>query len=404
MDIQRPGAMSKLPGGPPISFLLVSHSYPPVIGGSELEAQRICAALMRRGHRVQVVCAGGNPMPPVRDWIDPMGVPVRIYDGRWEGASKDRVFALRVAGMLIRERKNYDLVYFLMQGLHLAAGLPAARFLRKPILMKIGGSGVIPLMSRSHWGRLELRWLRRWAHRVMILNEGMREEALREGFAKEQLLWMPNPVDTVEFSPCDEQERAHLRDERGIPAAAPVVVYSGRLAPEKALPTLIAAFAEVARRKPEAMLLLVGNGPVRAALERQAGALGLENVRFAGGVEPGEVRSWLRVADVFALVSLSEGFPCALAEAMAVGLPAVVSDIPATRQLVDHEQHGLLAPVGDERAISASILRLLDNAGLRARMGEAARARIVENYSTEKVADRYEALFQDAMASASGGR
>jgi glycosyltransferase involved in cell wall biosynthesis len=337
-------------------------------------------------------------MPPVRDWLDPMGVPVRIYASRWNGPSKDRVFALRVAGMLIRERNNYDLVYFLMQGLHLAAGLPVAKFLGKPILMKIGGSGVIPLMSRSRWGRLELRWLRQWAHRVMILNDGMRDEALREGFEDEQLLWMPNPVDIDEFSPCDDHERARLREQFGIPAAALVVVYSGRLAPEKALPTLIAAFADVARRRPKAMLLLVGDGPVRAALARQAGALGLENVRFAGGVEPGEVRSWLRIADVFALVSPSEGFPCALAEAMAVGLPSVVSDIPATRQLVDHEQHGLLAPVGDESAIAAAILRLLGDDGLRARMGQGARRRIVDNYSTEKVADRYEALFREALA------
>ena len=342
-------------------------------------------------------------MPPVRDWLDPMGVPVRIYAGRWGGPSKDRVFALRVAGMLIRERNNYDLVYFLMQGLHLAAGLPVARLLGEPILMKIGGSGVIPLMSRSAWGRLELRWLRRWAHRVMILNEGMREEGLRAGFASEQLLWMPNPVDTGEFSPGDEQERARLREQLGIPAAAQVVVYSGRLAPEKSLSTLIAAFAEVARRKPEAMLLLVGDGPLRAALARQAGALSLEHVRFAGRVEPGEVRSWLRIADVFALVSPSEGFPCALAEAMAVGLPSVVSDIPATRQLVDHEQHGLLAPVGDEGAIAAAILRLLDDAELRARMGEAARTRIVDNYSTEKVVDRYEALFWEALSAGKTG-
>jgi glycosyltransferase involved in cell wall biosynthesis len=336
-------------------------------------------------------------MPQVRDWIDPMGVPVRIYAGRWKGASKDRVFALRVAGMLIGERGNYDLVYFLMQGLHLAAGLPVAKFLGKPILMKIGGSGVILLMSRSRWGRLELRWLRQWAHRVMVLNEGMRNEALCEGFEDEQLLWMPNPVDTVEFSPCDEQERARLREQYGIPAAAQVVVYSGRLAPEKSLSTLIAAFADVARRKPEAMLLLVGDGPVRAALTRQAGALGLENVRFTGRVRPGEVRLWLRIADVFALVSPSEGFPCALAEAMAVGLPSVVTDIPATTQLVGQEQHGLLAPAGDERAIATAILRLLDDDGLRARMGEAARARIVDNYATEKVADRYEALFREAL-------
>jgi glycosyltransferase involved in cell wall biosynthesis len=273
-----------------------------------------------------------------------------------------------------------------------------ARFLGKPILMKIGGSGVIPLMTRSPSGRLELRWLRQWAHRVMILNEGMREEALREGFRPERLLWMPNPVDTDEFAPGDDQERLRLREQFGIPPEAPVVLYCGRLAPEKALPSLIAAFALVARRKPEAMLLLVGDGPVRAAMARQAAALGLGNVRFAGRVDPAEVRSWLRIADVFTLVSPSEGFPCALAEAMSVGLPTVVSDIPANRQLVDDGQHGLLAPVGDVEAIAGAILRLLADAGLRASMGRAARGRILDNYSTGKVADRYETLFRETLA------
>jgi glycosyltransferase involved in cell wall biosynthesis len=338
-------------------------------------------------------------MPPVRDWMDPMGVPVRIYGSRWKGARKDIVFALRVAGMLIRERRNYQLVYFLMQGLHLAAGLPVARFLGKPILMKIGGSGVIPLLTRSPSGRLELRWLRKWARRVMVLNEGMREEALREGFRPERLLWMPNPVDTGEFAPCDSQERLKLRERFGIPAAAPVVLYCGRLAPEKALPSLMAAFALVARRKPEAMLLLVGDGPMRDALARQAAALDIgNNVRFAGRVEPAEVRSWLRIADVFTLVSPSEGFPCALAEAMSAGLPAVVSDIPANRQLVDDGRHGLLTPVGDTEAIAAAILRLAEDAGLRASMGQAARGRILDNYSTEKVAARYETLFRETLA------
>jgi glycosyltransferase involved in cell wall biosynthesis len=381
----------------PVSLLLVCHSYPPVLGGSELEAQRVCAALIRRGHRVTVVCAGGDPMPPVRDWVDPMGVPVRIYASRWTGPRKDMVFALRVVGMLIRERRNYQLVYFLMQGLHLAAGLPVARFLKKPIVMKIGGSGVIPLMTRSPSGRLELRWLREWANRVMILNDGMREEALQEGFAQEKLLWMPNPVDTEEFSPCDEQERLRLREKFGVPPAVPVVLYSGRLAPEKALDTLMAAFAQVTRVQPEAMLLLVGDGPLRPALAAQAAGLGLRNVRFVGRVEPAEVHYWLRIADVFTLVSPSEGFACALAEAMSAGLPAVVSDIPANSQLVDDGQQGLLAPVGDEEAIATAILRLLGDAGLRGSMGRAARELILANYSTEKIADRYETLFRETL-------
>jgi glycosyltransferase involved in cell wall biosynthesis len=378
-----------------ISFLLVCHSYPPVIGGSELEAQRVCAALIRRGYRITVVCAGGHPMPRLRDWIDPQGVKVRIYAGRWSGTLKDKVFALRVSGMLIRERRNYQFVYFLMQGLHLAAGLPTARLLGKPILMKIAGSGVVPLMAKSLVGRLELRWLRKWAYRVMILNEGMREEAMAEGFAPDQLYWMPNPVDIANFAPYGDREKTELRRKFGITPAAAAVLYCGRLAAGKGLPELIDAFALVAHQVPEALLVIVGDGPLRRQLAIQASQLHLKDnkVRFVGQVSPTEVCDWLNVADVFTLVSFSEGFPCALAEAMSTGLPCVVSDIPANRQLIDDGKQGFLTPANDKEAISIAIVKLLKNVTLRSRMGEAARQRIVDNYSSDKVSDLYETLF-----------
>jgi glycosyltransferase involved in cell wall biosynthesis len=392
--------MNNSSGAAPVSFLLVCHSYPPVIGGSELEAQRICAALIRRGYRPTVVCAGGKPMPPLRDWIDPEGVNVRIYAGRWKGTLKDIVFALRVSGMLIRERRNYQFVYFLMQGLHLAAGLPTARLLGKPILMKIAGSGVVPLMAKSLSGRFELRWLRKWAYRVMILNDGMREEAMAAGFAPNHLHWMPNPIDTAHFAPIEETKRKELRSKLGIPPAAAVTIYCGRLAAGKGLSELIDAFAMVARQVPEALLLIVGDGPIRAELAMQATQLQLKDdkVRFAGQVDPTEVCNWLNVADVFALVSFSEGFPCALAEAMSTGLPCVVSDIPANRQLIDDGKQGFLTPAGDPGATSVAIARLLKDGSLRLRMREAARQRIVDNYTSDKVSDRYETLFRQMLS------
>lgn len=384
----------------PVSIVLVSHSYPPVIGGSETEAQRVCAALIARGYVVKVVCAGGDPMPPLRDWIDPEGVPVRIYAGRWKGKMRDWVFAMRVAAMLIWERRQYQIVYFLMQGVHLAAGLPVSRILGKPILMKVGGSGVIPLMARSAIGRLQLRWLREWAYRVMILNEGMQQEAIDDGFVPQQLYWMPNPVDTDKFAPVDSSVRRERRVQFGIPIDAPVVLYCGRLAPEKALPSLIEGFAGVVRRIPDAVLVLVGGGPLLTLLSEQAAQLRLPetSVRFAGRVAPPEVANWLEIADVFTLVSPSEGFPCALAEAMSAGLASVVSDIPGNRQLIDDGSHGLLVPVGDAEAIAAALIQLLEDTPLRERMGDEARKRVLENYSTAKIADRYEALFRDALA------
>lgn len=379
------------------SLLLVSRSYPPVLGGSEIEAQHVCAALLRRGHSVTVLCAGGPPMPSVSHWTDPAGVPVRIFGGKWPSVFRDQAFALGVAWTLLRYRRRYQLVYFLMQGLHLAAGLPMAHFLDKPIIMKVSGSSIITAMLGSWMGRLELRWLRDWSRRVMILNSGMADEAISAGFKRQQLLWMPNPVDTEEFRPCGPDCRLVLRAELGIPAQAAAVIFVGRLAPEKELPSLIGGFASVARKMARAFLIVVGDGPSRKTLELQVYNLGLNCVRFTGRQSPTEVRQWLQASDVFALVSSNEGFPCSLAEAMSTGLPSVVSDIPASTQLIDSGVHGLHAKMGDEASIGSALEQVLGDEAGRTRMGFAARQRVLANYSMDKVLDRYEVLFAEAL-------
>jgi glycosyltransferase involved in cell wall biosynthesis len=383
----------------PISLLLISDSYPPVVGGSEVEAQRVASALIKRGHHVQVLCAGGPPMPELRDWIDPAGVPVRILTRRSRGRAKDFVFALEVAWAIWRGRKHYDVIYFLMQGLHLAAGLPVAHWLGIPIVMKFGGSGVIPLMRRSRAGRVELGWLRQWAARLMVLNEAMIEEGIADGFQRHQFTWMPNPVDVTEFRPAQPGETVDWRTQQGIPLEACVTIYVGRLSPEKGLPGLLRGFALTARSSPDAMLVLVGDGPQRAALEALAGQLrlGPDRIRFIGRVNITEVPFWLRSSDVFALTSPSEGFSCALLEAMSTGLASVVSDIPANRQLVDPGIHGLTVPFGDEASIGEALLRLSRDPEVRQCMGQAARQRVVENYSTVRIVERYEVLFHQVL-------
>jgi glycosyltransferase involved in cell wall biosynthesis len=388
---------------PAFSLILVCSNYPPVIGGSEVEAQRVCAALIKRGHRVMVATTGGSPMPPLRKWTDPTGVPVRLYAARWRGAMKNVMFALSVAWLLIRERRNYQVVYFLMQGLHLAVGLPVAKLLGKTILMKVGGSGVLTAMARTPTGRLEIRWLRKWAHRVMILNEGMRAEALAVRLPADKLVWMPNPVDTEHFIPVPDAQRRELRAQHDVPPDAFVIIYTGRLAPEKSLHLLVEAFATVRRQRTQAYLILVGDGPMREALTEQSRRLGCQdNTRFAGSVAPLDIPGWLQMADVFALVSLSEGFPCALVEAMSAGLASVVSDIPANRQLVQPEIHGLLPPPGDASAISAAVIRVLDDHELRSRMGDEARRSVKQQYATERVLERYETLLRETTVRAMG--
>jgi glycosyltransferase involved in cell wall biosynthesis len=244
-----------------------------------------------------------------------------------------------------------------------------------------------------------LDWLRKWASRLLVLNEGMVEEALADGFPRSQLTWMPNPVDIDDFRPAQPGEAAAWRERHGIPSEACVVIYVGRLSHEKGLTGLLRGFARAAASAPAAMLVLVGDGTQRAELEALARELGLGNqIRFTGRVNITEVPSWLRSSDVFALTSPSEGFSCALLEAMSVGLASVVTDIPANQQLIDTQVHGLAVPFDNDEAIGQAFLRLFREPDLRERMGQAARKRVVENYSTVRVVERYEALLSEVMS------
>jgi glycosyltransferase involved in cell wall biosynthesis len=364
-----------------------------------VEAQRVADELQKRGHRPRIVCAGGAPMPALQEWVDPCGLRVRLYGGSGTQRWRDRVYALGVAWTLFKERHHYDVVYFLMQGLHLATGLPVARLLGKPIVMKFSGSSLIARMRDSRIGRLELVFLRRWACKVLILNPGMAEEALEAGFDKAQIGWMPNPVDTDYFHPCSPEERAQCRSELGIAEDAPVVVSIGRLDHVKRPLCLLGAFASVATNRPRAILALIGEGPLRAELGDKVVQLNLQrNVVFTGPVPTSGVLKWLHAADVFTLVSELEGLPCSLIEAMSAGVAPIVSRIPAHIQLIDDDVDGLLTELGNEESIARALERLLDDPAMRSRLGAAARRRMVEQFSTRQVVDRYETLFTECMA------
>ena len=382
----------------PISYILICQSYPPVLGGSEIEAQRVSEELQKRGHHPRIVCAGGDPMPAVSEWVDPCDLRVRIHGTSKSPFWRDLVYALGVAWTLFRERNDYEIVYFLMSGLHLATGLPVARLLGKPIVMKFSGSSLVIGMRGSLLGRIELSMLRRWATRILVLNPGMVEEALEVGFERSRIGWMPNPVDTDLFSPCSGTDRALIRQELKVGGDTPLAVFVGRLEAEKELPWLIAAFAKVVKRIPGAVLALIGDGSLRKEMEQLVSTLGLDrNVIFTGRLDSHGVLQWLQAGDVFTLTSSLEGLPCSLIEAMSTGLAPVVSNISANTQLVDNEVNGIVTELGNPESIAQGLVRLLGDPAARVRMSAACRMRVAEQFSTSKVVQCYETLFAECL-------
>jgi glycosyltransferase involved in cell wall biosynthesis len=155
------------------------------------------------------------------------------------------------------------------------------------------------------------------------------------------------------------------------------IVSVGRLSWPKDPITLVRALARV--RHDEVIALVVGDGPQRADVEAEAHRLGLDSVvQLVGPRE--DVPDLLARGDIFVLASRSEGGPISVLEAMAAGLPVVASDVGGVGELVDEGATGLLVPPADPEALGAALQRLLDDAGLRRRMGAAGRQRVAENF------------------------
>ncbi|MBU0516478.1 MAG: glycosyltransferase family 4 protein [Proteobacteria bacterium] len=235
------------------------------------------------------------------------------------------------------------------------------------------------------------------ARAVRCVAGRIRDQALAAGVAAHKLLVVPSRVDTGFFDPARWSERGReLRAEWGW-TNNPVVVFIGRLVAHKAVDDILAAWPRVMRGFPEARLLLVGDGPLVDELGRQAERLELGNsVRFYGRAEFDQVPGLLAAGDVFLSPSLDEGLPRTLLEAMAMGLPAVVTDVGGNPEVVRPGETGFLLPPRRPDLIADRVGRLLEDGDLRQRMGRAGRRRVVEGYGFEAGIESFYRFLQAA--------
>lgn len=364
-------------------LLLLSGIWPPDVGGPASHAPEVGAFLSGRGHVVHALVTADAA--PAREGFPVEWVPRSLPRGVRHARVVQRASALA---------RRADVVY--STGMFGRSSLAAAAA-RRPIVLKLTadpayeralrlgafsgsledfqcarGPAVLPFRAARDAA------VRRAAH-VVCPSAFLRELALGWGLDGDRVTVLPNPAPSADGL----GSREELRRELGL--EAPTLVFAGRLTAQKSLEV---AFAAVERAGAD--LLVAGDGPERARLERAAGP----RVRFLGPQPRRRVLELYRAADAALLSSAWENFPHAVVEALAVGTPVVSTDVGGVPEVVEDGVNGLLAPVGDAEALAAAIRRLLaDPEPFRA-----AAAPSVEAYAAERVYGRLESILAEAAA------
>ena len=240
--------------------------------------------------------------------------------------------------------------------------------------------------------RLLARMSARWPEKIVCCSEATRVTHTRLGYATRNMIVIPNGFDLSEFRP-DADARLQIRDELGIGAGLLVGVV-GRFDPHKDLRSFVSMAGSIASTRDDVRFLGCGAGisEENEVLMGWINDAGLED-RFHLLGPRRDMPRVMAALDVFVSSSVSEGFPNVVGEAMAAEVPCVVTDVGDSALIVGDS--GRVVPSEDHKALARECLDLLDDDGLRGRLGVAARQRIAERFSLPEITKRYENLYEE---------
>jgi glycosyltransferase involved in cell wall biosynthesis len=368
-----------------VRILLLTGIWPPDVGGPATHGPDVARFLLERGHGVRVLTMADG-VPSER--------PCRV-----DTVSRRLPFPLRyglVAAKGARAARGADVVYATATYAAAAAATVAAR---RPLVVKLVSDPAYERARRYGLARGGLDDFQLAGGRAVALLKRLRTAALRRArtivvpsayLARIAAFWGLDPDRIVVLAnPAPELETV---EPESLPAAT--FVFAGRLTAQKDLGVAIDALARV----PEARLVLVGDGPERADLERRSAAAGVNGrVTFAGAVPRAEVIRYLAGARAALLPSAWENLPNAAVEALAAGTPVVATAVGGVPEVVRDGENGLLVEPGSPELLAAAMRRVLEEDGLRDRLAGAA-APSVAGLSRRAVYGRLEELLAEAAA------
>jgi len=368
-----------------MKILHVGKYYPPVPGGMERVLQLLCEGERREvDSRVLVASTGRTTCHEVQN-----GVPVTRAGSLAMigsvGLSPALPFELR--------RLSPDLTV-LHEPNPIALVSDFLTWQRGPLVVYFHSEVV-----RAEWKyRLLYRPLLKRvldrAARIIVASPSMAERAEQLEDHRQKCVVIPYGIDTAPLAgtPPVLIHAAAVRETCG----TPLLLFVGRLVSYKGVDVLLRAMASV-----DANLIIVGDGPLRGALEAQARATCAGRVTFAGGVDEAHLAALYHACDVFVLPSRTraEAFGMVQIEAMACGKPVVSTSVASGVPWVNHHNEtGVVVPPGDPAALAVALRDLLEDPALRHRLGEAGRRRVAQEFTAARMAARTVALYRDVLA------
>ncbi len=381
---------------------MVTGAYPPETSGAALQCRQLIASL-RRDAEFAVLTTTTDPRLAAHDRVDDTDV-WRVYLDPTSASSKAAA-SVRMGAAFLQWRERFDLVHlhgFSQKSMLLIA---LARIFGKRILIKLTSVGHDDAVSMRQEGAIAFRF---YASADRFIGVSPHFERLHNlaGVAPSGFRLVPNGVDLVRFRDAPPPERRAARLSLGLPIDDPVVLFVGFFSHEKRPDLLYRAWATLAERGIRSTLVLVGasrstyyeiDAAMIDGIRRDVEARGLQSqVVFVERTT--EIERYYRAADIFALPTLREGLPNALLEAMASGIPSVITRLEGvTDWIVEDGVNGLLMPPNDERALEEALARLIGSRELRARLGRAARSR-AEHFSAERTAERTLSVYHELIS------
>lgn len=390
--------MTQAPAGPRlIRACMISFYFLPNYSGSAIQARNLSRHLVKHGVQASVVSAnlsGGLALEVVD------GLPIHRLRVAQNRQLQIPSFWAGLLWFLLRHRNDFDVFHAHGTLQHGSASI-AGRLAGRPTILKVAmANSDIAFARQGRVNGLLNRFMVRLFDRYIATTESIANEFSAEGLDVSRVCRIPNGVDTDTYAPAAAVGREALRRTLGLPRG-PIIIYVGILNRRKNVDGVLRIWRSAVTNGAAGHLVLLGPPPPAGdsflteltgfqQLPELAGRISMVGFRD-------NVAAYLQASDVFLFPSRQEGMPNVVLEAMACGLPVLVSHATGVDTVVSHGVDGFAYPLDDESAFAHTVQELLADAQLRDRIGGAARRTVEARFSLAAIAERYAHLYAELV-------